>query len=78
MSSLYSWSIPISVPPVHDTTPCMDYMLQYEDCILDAVPRQMEVVHPNWPTMWPKMLTDGRLRPDLMNNDNLFKGPMNA
>eukprot|EP00360_Condylostoma_magnum_P001900 CAMPEP_0168314238 /NCGR_PEP_ID=MMETSP0210-20121227/6873_1 /TAXON_ID=40633 /ORGANISM="Condylostoma magnum, Strain COL2" /LENGTH=101 /DNA_ID=CAMNT_0008279859 /DNA_START=149 /DNA_END=454 /DNA_ORIENTATION=- len=28
--------------------------------------------------MWPKMLSDGRLRPDLMNDDTVFKGPMNA
>lgn len=21
---------------------------------------QLEVVHPNWPTIWPRMLTDGK------------------
>lgn len=75
MASIYSWNVPISVPPVLDTTPCMDYMLAYEDCLVDATPRHMEVFHPNWPTMWPRLLTDGHLRPDLMDDENLHKGP---
>jgi hypothetical protein len=53
----------------------MDYMLAYEDCLVDATPRHMEVFHPNWPTMWPRLLTDGHLRPDLMENAELSKGP---
>ena len=78
MSSLYAWNLPLSVPPVHDTTPCMDYMLAYEECLVDAVPRHMEVFHPNWPTMWPRLLTDGKLRPDLMDNNQLEKGPISS
>jgi len=22
---------------------------------------QQEVIHPNWPTLWPRLLTDGKL-----------------
>lgn len=54
----------------------MDTMLAYEECIVDAVPRNMEVFHPNWPTMWPRLLTDGHLRPDLMDDETKEKGPM--
>eukprot|EP01015_Nassula_variabilis_P033728 TRINITY_DN815_c0_g1_i1.p1 TRINITY_DN815_c0_g1~~TRINITY_DN815_c0_g1_i1.p1 ORF type:complete len:129 (+),score=22.61 TRINITY_DN815_c0_g1_i1:66-452(+) len=52
---------PISVPPVLDTTPCMKEMLQYEDCVVDANVAQLEVLHPQWPTMYPRLLTDGKL-----------------
>ena len=76
MSSIYSWSTPISVPPVHDTTPCMDYMIAYEECVVDAHPRNPEVYHPNWPTMWPRLLTDGRLRPDLIDDTTSVLGPI--
>jgi hypothetical protein len=36
-------NVPVSVPPVKDTTPCMEEMLNYEDCVaeyssLTAVP----------------------------------------
>ena len=77
MSSIYSWGVPITVPPVHDTTPCMDYMLAYEECLVDAAPKNAEVFHPNWPTLWPRLLTDGRLRPDLIDDAHLEKGPLN-
>jgi hypothetical protein len=75
MSSIYAWGVPISVPPVHDTTPCLDYMLAYEECVLDAVPNNSEVFHPNWPTLWPRLLTDGNLRPDLIEDPSLIQGP---
>lgn len=75
MSAIYYWNVPITVPPIHDTTPCMDYMLSYEECLVDAVPRHMEVFHPNWPTMWPRLLTDGKLRPDLLDDPEKAKGP---
>ncbi|KRX09188.1 hypothetical protein PPERSA_05857 [Pseudocohnilembus persalinus] len=51
----------ISVPPQLDTTPCMKQMLDYEDCVVDAQVPQQEVIHPQWPTMWPRLLTDGKL-----------------
>lgn len=64
MSFIVYANVPISVPKVMDTTPCLDPMLQYEDCIYDAQPKHIEVVHPNWPTMWPRLLTDGKISPD--------------
>ena len=75
MSSIYAWGVPITVPPVHDTTPCMDYMLAYEECLVDADPKNFEVYHPSWPTVWPRLLTDGQLRPDLIEDMHLEKGP---
>lgn len=76
MSSIYAWGVPITVPPVHDTSPCMEYMLTYEECIADANVLNTEVYHPNWPSLWPRLLTDGRLRPDLIDDPNLEKGPL--
>eukprot|EP01015_Nassula_variabilis_P033729 TRINITY_DN815_c0_g1_i2.p3 TRINITY_DN815_c0_g1~~TRINITY_DN815_c0_g1_i2.p3 ORF type:complete len:109 (+),score=34.88 TRINITY_DN815_c0_g1_i2:66-392(+) len=61
MSYFYFANLPISVPPVLDTTPCMKEMLQYEDCVVDANVAQLEVLHPQWPTMYPRLLTDGKL-----------------
>ena len=35
MSFYYFGNIPASVPPVLDTTPCMNEMLNYEDCVTE-------------------------------------------
>ena len=51
-------------------------MLTYEECIADAVPVNREVFHPNWPNDVARLLTDGRLRPDLMDDRTWFKGPL--
>lgn len=64
MSFIVYGNVPISVPKVKDTTPCIDQMLDYEDCIYDAQPKHLEVVHPNWPSMWPRLLTDGKIQGD--------------
>lgn len=61
MSFITFGNLALSVPPVKDTTPCMDSMLEYEDCIYDANSSRLEVVHPNWPTIYPRLLTDGKL-----------------
>ena len=61
MSFVIFGNLPISVPPVKDTTPCLDQMTQYEDCIIDAGYFKPETAHPNWPTMFPRLLTDGKL-----------------
>ena len=53
MSFIVYTNVPISVPKVKDTTPCLDTMLNYEDCIYDAQPDHLEVFHPNWPSVWP-------------------------
>lgn len=75
MSFLFFGNVPASVPPILDTTPCMNEMLNYEDCVLEffsifliflkklqsARAPQQELFHPNWPTVWPRLLTDGKL-----------------
>jgi len=72
MSYFIYGNVPISVPPVLDTTPCMQNMLEYEDCVSDANVIHQEVIHPNWPTMYPRMLTDGKLlEADLEKYDDL-------
>lgn len=32
----------------------------------------MEVIHPNWPTMWPRMLTDGKTIVSFINYVGLW------
>ena len=27
---------PVSVPPVFDTTPCLEHLMEYEDCVIDV------------------------------------------
>jgi hypothetical protein len=61
MSFIVFGNLPISVPPVKDTTPCLEQMTQYENCITDAGYFTPETVHPNWPTMFPRLLSDGKL-----------------
>lgn len=73
MSFITFGNLPLSVPPVKDTTPCMDPMLEYEDCIYDANVNRSEIVHPNWPTLFPKLLSDGQVV-DLPN----MKDPRNG
>lgn len=29
-------SAPVSVPPVFDTTPCLEHLMEYEDCVIDV------------------------------------------
>ena len=60
-------NVAASVPPVKDTTPCMDSMINYENCIQEADFNHLEVIHPSWPSLWPRLLTDGKLM-DLENH----------
>ncbi|CAD8094514.1 unnamed protein product [Paramecium primaurelia] len=60
MSYLFFGTLPSSVPPVFDTTPCLKQMHDYEDCAFESNTKQMEIIHPSWPSMWPRMLTDGK------------------
>ena len=69
MSYFMFGNLAASVPPVKDTTPCMEAMLSYEDCINEADFRHLEVVHPNWPTLFPRLLTDGKIV-ELPEHDN--------
>ena len=29
-------SSPVSIPPVFDTTPCLEHLMEYEDCVIDV------------------------------------------
>lgn len=64
MSFIVFGNLSVSVPKVKDTTPCMEQMLQYEDCVGEGNVTHMEVMHPSWPTIFPRLLTDGKLLPD--------------
>lgn len=39
----------------------MKQMLDYEDCAFESNAKQLEIVHPSWPSIWPRMLTDGKV-----------------
>lgn len=65
MSLIFYGGVPLSVPPVKDTTPCMNEMLQYEDCVKDSrFTTNFEIYHPNWPTVFPRLLKDGNIYPE--------------
>lgn len=69
MSFIVYGNLPTSVPKVKDTTPCLETMLDYEDCIMDSNIKHLELVHPNWPTIFPRLLTDGHLNEPVMKLD---------
>lgn len=35
MTSWLYMNLQVSVPPVFDTTPCMQHLVDYEDCVLE-------------------------------------------
>ena len=48
-------SSPIHIPPVYDTTPCLEHMLEYEDWVIDAGVPKLQFYMPAWPTLWPNL-----------------------
>ena len=36
MSFMGFMSSPVSIPPVFDTTPCLEHLMEYEDCVIDV------------------------------------------
>ena len=63
MSYLMFGNLPISVPKVFDTTPCMEQQDVYESCVSESGMKHLEIIHPNWPVVWPRLLTDGSAYP---------------
>ena len=62
-------SAPISIPPVYDTTPCLEHLMEYEDCVIDTGSERLEFFMPAWPTLWPG-LTEGAMgmkNPEIQN-----------
>ena len=72
--SFFGWmSSPVSMPPVFDTTPCLDHLMEYEDCVIEynsiyppffiyiysVGTNYKQFFMPAWPTMWPGLM-DGK------------------
>jgi hypothetical protein len=49
-------SSPISIPPVFDTTPCLEHLMEYEDCVIDVQSDKKQLLMPTWPSLWPALL----------------------
>ena len=49
---------PISIPPIYDTTPCLEHLMEYEDWVIDTGVNKLNFFMPAWPTLWPGM-SDG-------------------
>ena len=48
---------PVSVPPVFDTTPCLEHLMEYEDCVIDVGSNKKQLLMPAWPSLWPTLLS---------------------
>ena len=59
MSFFGFMSSPVSIPPVFDTTPCLEHLMEYEDCVIDVQSDKKQLLMPAWPSLWPR-LTDGK------------------
>jgi hypothetical protein len=57
MSFFGFMSAPVSIPPVFDTTPCLEHLMEYEDCVIDVNSDKKELLMPTWPTLWPALLS---------------------
>ena len=49
-------SSPVSIPPVLDTTPCLEHLMEYEDCVIDVNSDKKQLLMPTWPTLWPGII----------------------
>ena len=56
MSFFGFMSSPVSMPPVFDTTPCLDHLMEYEDCIIDVGTEKKQYFMPSWPTLYPGLM----------------------
>ena len=48
-------SSPVSIPPVYDTTPCLEHLMEYEDCVIDVDTDKKQFFMPAWPTLYPAL-----------------------
>ena len=48
-------SSPVSIPPVFDTTPCLEHLMEYEDCVIDVGSDKKQFFMPTWPTLYPQL-----------------------
>ena len=73
MSYFAFGNLAASVPRVFDTTPCLTTQDAYENCVAESGIRHMEVIHPNWPSIFPRLLTDGKLTDESINDNHELK-----
>lgn len=52
-------SAPVSIPRVLDTTPCLEHLMEYEDCVIDVNSDKKRLLMPSWPTLYPGLI-DGK------------------
>lgn len=50
-------SAPVSIPPVFDTSPCLEHLMEYEDCVIDVQSNKKQLLMPSWPTLYPTLLS---------------------
>ena len=55
MSFFGFFSSTVSVPPVFDTTPCLEHLMEYEDCVIDVGTAKKQYFMPSWPTLYPAL-----------------------
>ena len=55
MSFFGFMSSPVSIPPVFDTTPCLEHLMEYEDCAIDVGTPKTQFLMPAWSTLWPRL-----------------------
>ena len=64
MSFFGFMSSPVSIPPVFDTTPCLEHLMEYEDCVIDVQSDKRQLLMPTWPTLYPGLI-DGKTNENL-------------
>ena len=57
MSFFGFMSAPVSIPPTFDTTPCLEHLMEYEDCVIDVGTDKKQFFMPTWPTLYPALHT---------------------
>ena len=56
MSFFGFMSSPVSIPPVFDTTPCLEHLMEYEDCVIDVGSDKKQLLMPAWSTLYPGLI----------------------
>ena len=56
MSFFGFMSSPVSIPPVFDTTPCLEHLMEYEDCVIDVGSEKKQLLMPAWSTLYPGLI----------------------
>ena len=56
MSFFGFMSSPVSIPPVFDTTPCLEHLMEYEDCVIDVGSEKKQLLMPAWSSLYPTLI----------------------